>query len=154
VKRYVVMLALLAGAVMPMAALAGQTGQSRKLLDMDGNKMRVTLVAVAQSFTGFDHDFDAPKSGMRYFGLRFAVQNLSTHIIDECNDNDVLVSKSNGVELGTEATILASGDCYHLLPHHTTYQWTYMLVPKGAKVSLVNFIPSSQNSDSVGEWKV
>ena len=156
-KKYLVMLALAVGAVLPTAAVAGQIGQSRNLLNQDGTKMRVTLVAVQTNFTGYDHGeygFDTPKAGQRYFGLRFRVSNLGHKVLEECNDNNVQLAIRNGDQVGADTTIAASGECYHLLPGRSTYQWSYQSVPMKAKITTVDFIPSSQYSDTVGEWKV
>jgi carbohydrate-selective porin OprB len=136
------------------AAMSGQIGQSRTLLDQDGNKMRVTLVGYVASYTRFDATYEAPDAGKRYVGVRFVVKNLSAHKFDECNDSDVQLATRSGATVNTDATLSASGGCYTLLPGRSTSLWTFQMVPRSARLAIVDFIPSSQYSDSVGEWKL
>ncbi|WP_306191300.1 DUF4352 domain-containing protein [Streptomyces sp. MK5] len=123
----------------------------------EGSRLDVTLVKVADPAKPAD-DFTEPESGKRFVGVQFKLVNTGKAAYSDSPSNGAQVADTEGQQFDATIADITAGPSMssdlRLKPGAKGLGWIVFEVPKGAKVSTVQFTMDSGFADQTGEWKL
>ncbi len=119
----------------------------------DGEKMAVTLLD-AQRWAG--SQFDSPSAGTYFEAVRIKLHNVGSAIYSDSPTNGIkgVTNKDEPVQTTISEKSPNFGGSAKIAPGDSQTAWVTLEVPKGSKVSKLQFTMDSGFADDTGEWVV
>jgi hypothetical protein len=140
------------------AKKAAGLGDTVDVTDVSGDKLAVTLKKVDAGAKATD-GFSSPDSGNQYYAAQFEIKNVGSSAWSDAPSNCTVVKDGKGQTF--ESTILESissgpmmPDTANLAAGDSTLGWIVFEVPKGDKVTTVQFTPLSGMDDDTAQWSL
>ena len=130
---------------------SGPLGTTFTATDIDGNKMKVTLIKVIDPAQGSD-EFTTPDNGKRFAAAEFRLTGLSGHMSDDANGDATLVG-SNHQTYSADfddikgCTNFNSGE-FSVTPGEQSVGCVVYQVPKHVKVAQIQWDASGGYGDT------
>lgn len=146
-----------ASSAAPAAKKAG-LGDTITVTDPSGVGLAVTLVKVDASASSTD-EFSTPSSGNEYYAAQFQIKNTASAAWSDSPSNCVVVKDGKGQTFqSTIVTSISSGplmtDSANIASGDTTLGWIVFEVPKGDKITTVQFTPLSGMGSDTAQWSL
>jgi hypothetical protein len=148
------------------AAAGGGSGASKKaglgatinITDISGDKLAVTLKKV-DAKPHSTNEFESPDSGNQYYAAQFEIKDVGDKAWSDDPSNCVVVKDGKGQTFqSTIVSGISSGpmiaDVANLAAGDSTLGWIVFEVPKGDKVTTVQFTPLSGMDDDTAQWTI
>ncbi|MBR7832462.1 DUF4352 domain-containing protein [Actinospica durhamensis] len=137
---------------------AAGLGDTIEVTDVAGDKLAVTLKKVDAS-PHATSGFESPDSGDQYYAAQFEIKDVGGKAWSDSPSNCVVVKDAKGQTFqSTIVSAISSGpmmaDTANLAAGDSTLGWIVFEVPKGDKVTTVQFTPLSGMDDDTAQWKL
>ena len=145
----------------PAATKEPTVGDTVTVTGLTGEKISITLLKVLDPAQQDPNSFDQPASGKKFVAPQFEVKNVGSAVYDDAPLNDVSVFSSTNEQYGTTivtdltaGAMLGASGSLRLSPGQSAVGYVVCEVPMGAKVSRVQYTPSSGFSNQTAQWTV
>lgn len=137
---------------------AAGLGDTIDVTDVAGDKLAVTLKKIDAS-PHATSGFESPDSGTQYYAAQFEIKDVGGKAWSDSPSNCVVVKDAKGQTFqSTIVSAISSGpmmaDTANLAAGDSTLGWIVFEVPKGDKVTTVQFTPLSGMDDDTAQWSL
>jgi archaellum component FlaG (FlaF/FlaG flagellin family) len=133
-------------------------GDTITVTDASGVNLAVTLVKVDPAIQATD-GFSTPDSGDQYYAAQFRIKDTGSSAWSDSPSNCTVVKDGAGQTFqSTIVTSISSGpimtDSANIAPGDSTLGWIVFQIPKGDKVTTVQFTPLSGMGSDTAQWTI
>lgn len=135
-----------------------KVGGTLTLTGQEGERLAVTLKGWTTSVRS-GNEYDTPETGKTWVAGQFEIRNVGTVVYDDSPSNCVQASDGRGqrfdsgyVDTITAGPVMPSE--VKLIAGDKALGWVVFEVPKGTKVTKLQFTPNSGFAEQTGQWSV